>query len=154
MSCFFNPTPSRDSGGGRSGTQINSFDAAVHTQGLSSICKKAHLTIDSFSRMQLTLHATRRAPHGASCLVLAMSAWSVKTRRAPSRHCRDASVYGHTPTAMHDIEYPPLLHASELRSGVSKRTLFSLPRYYGGHLHFSMLFPSSTRVERINAYSV
>ena len=92
--------------------------------------------------------------HGASCLVLAMSAWSVKTRRAPSRHCRDASVYGHTPTAMHDIEYPPLLHASELRSGVSKRTLFSLPRYYGGHLHFSMLFPSSTRVERINAYSV
>ena len=25
--------------------------------------------------------------HGVSRLVLAMSAWSVKTRRAPSRHC-------------------------------------------------------------------
>ena len=34
-----------------------------------------------------------------------MLAWSVKTRRAPSRHCRDARVYGHTTTAMHDNEY-------------------------------------------------
>ena len=58
-------------------------------------------------RMQLTLHATRRTPHGASCLVLAMSAWSVKTRRAPSRHRRDARVYGHTTTAMHENGYPP-----------------------------------------------
>ena len=39
-------------------------------------------------------------------LVLAMSAWSVKIRRASSRHCRDARVYGHTTTAMHDTEYP------------------------------------------------
>ena len=38
------------------------------------------------SVMQLTIQATRRTPHGASRLVLAMSAWSVKTRRAPSRH--------------------------------------------------------------------
>ena len=45
--------------------------------------------------MQLTLYATCRTPHGASRLVHAMSAWSVKTRRAPSRHCRDARVYGH-----------------------------------------------------------
>ena len=59
------------------------------------------------SRMQLTLHETRRTPHGASRLVLAMSAWSVKTRCAPSRHCKDARVYGHTTTtAMHDNEYP------------------------------------------------
>ena len=39
-----------------------------------------------------------------------MSAWSVKTRRAPSRHCRhcrDARVYGHTTTAMHDTSTPP-----------------------------------------------
>ena len=55
----------------------------------------------------LTLHGTRRTPHGASRLVLAMSAWSVKTRRAPSRRCRDARVYGHTTTAMHGNEYPP-----------------------------------------------
>ena len=61
------------------------------------------------SKMQLTLHANRRTPPGASRLALAMSAWSVKTRRAPSRRCRDARVYGHTTTAMHDNEYshPP-----------------------------------------------
>ena len=48
------------------------------------------------SRTRLSLHASRPAPHGASRLVQAMCAWSVKTRRVPSRHCRDATVYGHT----------------------------------------------------------
>ncbi|CAM9463532.1 unnamed protein product, partial [Laminaria digitata] len=43
------------------------------------------------NRMQL-IHTTRRTPHGASRLVQAMSAWSVKTRRAPSRHYKDARV--------------------------------------------------------------
>ena len=57
--------------------------------------------------MQLTLQATRRKRCGTSRLVLAMSAWSIKTRRAPSRHCRGARVYDHTTTAMHDNEYPP-----------------------------------------------
>ena len=57
--------------------------------------------------MQLTLHAARRTPHGASRLVQAMSTWSVKTRRAPCRHYRDARVYGHTTMAMHDDEYTP-----------------------------------------------
>ena len=33
--------------------------------------------------------------------------WSVKTRRVPSRHCRDARVYGHATTAMDDIECTP-----------------------------------------------
>ena len=46
------------------------------------------------STIQLTIHATRRTPHGASRLALVMSACSVKTRRAPSWHCRDARVYG------------------------------------------------------------
>ena len=36
-----------------------------------------------------------------------MSAWSVKPRRAPSRHFRDARGYGHTTTAMHDMSTPP-----------------------------------------------
>ena len=35
--------------------------------------------------------------------LLAMSSWSVKSRRTPSRHCRDARVYVHTTTAMHDM---------------------------------------------------
>ena len=59
------------------------------------------------SRMRLTLHATRRTPHGASRLLQAMSAWSVNTRRAPSRHCRNTRVYGHTTTVMRDNEYTP-----------------------------------------------
>ena len=58
--------------------------------------------------MQLTLHATRRTPHGASRFVLASSAWSVKARRAPSRHCRDARVYVHTTADMHGNEYATL----------------------------------------------
>ena len=57
--------------------------------------------------MQFTLHATRQqTPHGASRLVQAMSAWLVKTRRAPSQHSRDARVYGHTTTAMHKLSTP------------------------------------------------
>ena len=38
-----------------------------------------------------------------------MFAWSVKTGRALSPHCRDARVYGHTTTAMHDMRTPPPL---------------------------------------------
>ena len=51
----------------------------------------------------------RRTPHGASRLVRAMSAWSVKTRHAPSQHCRmrGSIAYGHTTTAMHGHRIPP-----------------------------------------------
>ena len=51
----------------------------------------------------------RLAPttHGASRLVQAMPSWSVKTRHAPSRHCRNARVYGHTTTAMHEMPPTP-----------------------------------------------
>ena len=87
------------SGSGHSGKQISLFDAVIHMQ--ESPSQQAVL-----SRMQLTLHASRRTPHGASRLVLAMSAWSVKTRRAPSWHCWDTRVYGHTTTAMHDMSTP------------------------------------------------
>ena len=59
------------------------------------------------ARMQFALHAIRRTPHGASRLELAMSAWLVKTRRAPSGHSRDARVYGHTTKAMHKLSTPP-----------------------------------------------
>ena len=57
----------------------------------SSICKSASQAVHS--RMHLTLHAVRRTPHGASRMVLSVYAWSVRARRAPSRHCRDARVY-------------------------------------------------------------
>ena len=58
--------------------------------------------------MQLTLHVARRTPRGASRLVHAMSAWSGKARRAPSRHHRDARVYGLESTVMHAMSTPPL----------------------------------------------
>ena len=45
---------------------------------LSSMRKSASPAV--LSRMQLTLHATRRTPHDASRLVQALSAWSMKTR--------------------------------------------------------------------------
>ena len=47
------------------------------------------------------------SPPLVPALVPAMSAWSVKIRRAPFRHRRDARVYGQTSTAMHDNEYTP-----------------------------------------------
>ena len=78
---------------------------------LSSIRNKVRLK-SGVSRMQLTLHATRLTAHGASRLVQAISAWSVKTLRAPSRHCRDARVYGHTTTAMHVTSTTPSPHLS------------------------------------------
>lgn len=54
--------------------------------------------------MPLTLHATRPNPYGDSLLVQAMYFWLVKTKRDPSRYCRDAKVRGHTPTVMHANE--------------------------------------------------
>ena len=88
---------------------------------LSSICKQVRLTSGS---KQDAAHPSCDSPNTsrfASRLVLAMSAWSVKTRRAPSRHCRDARVYGHTTTAMHDMRvHPPPLPSevttSEIKS--------------------------------------
>ena len=80
------------------------FDAAVHMEkGTHKVPKSASQAVHG--EMQLNLLATHRAPHGASRLVQAMSSWSVKSRRAPSRHCKDAKVYGHA--AMHTIEYTP-----------------------------------------------
>ena len=86
----------------RSGHTINRINSLV----LSSIARKS-ASKAVLSRMQLILHATRRTHLGASRLVEALSTWSVKTRRAPSRHCRDARAYGHATTAMHDNEYTP-----------------------------------------------
>ena len=39
-----------------------------------------------------------------------MSTWLVKTRRAPSRHSRDARVNGHTTTVMHKLSTPSPPH--------------------------------------------
>ena len=49
-----------------------------------------------FRILQLTLDVTRLSPKSGSRLVYAIAAWSLKTRRAPSRHFRDVRVSGHT----------------------------------------------------------
>ena len=69
-----------------------SFEAVIYLQkSAQKVRKSASQAV--LSRMKLTFHATRRTPtHGASRLVQAMPAWSVKTRRAPTRHCGDARV--------------------------------------------------------------
>ena len=75
------------------------FMSATHVEFLFKRCPLA---------LPVTLDATRQMPHGASRSVKAMSAWSVKARRAPSQHCWDARVYGHKTTAMYDNDYTPL----------------------------------------------
>ena len=68
--------------------------------------------------MQVTLHATscdspntsRRIALGASDVCL-----DGENRHAPSRHCGDARVYGHTTTAVHDDEYTPCLRSVSIR---------------------------------------
>ena len=80
-------TPVAVSGIAHTGQHINSFERC-HPYARKSASQVL------LSRKQLTLHATCRAPRGTSRLVRAMSVWSVKTRRAPSRHGRDARVYG------------------------------------------------------------
>ena len=92
------------SGTGHTGKQITAFDAVIHTQQIMhKVPKPSSQTV--LGRMQPTIYATRQTPHGASNLLQAMSPWSVKTRRVPSRHCRDARVYSH---ACHEYTSPPL----------------------------------------------
>ena len=78
-------------------------------------------------RMQFTLQATRRAPHGASRLVRAMSAWLVKTRRAPSRHRRGARVYDHATTTMPKLSTPPPPPALFVKTGLCAHGVSSSP---------------------------
>ena len=75
----------------------------IHNMICKNVCTQAQgaeVRLTSGSRMQPTFHAIRRTSHGAARMVHAISAWAVKTGRAPSRHCRDARVYSHRTTAM------------------------------------------------------
>ena len=85
------------------GCSTNSIPIAVHGSGLvnrnaNHFIPRCHpytrkpASRADLSRMPLNRHATRRTIHGASHLVLAKSNWPVTTRRAPSRHYRDARV--------------------------------------------------------------
>ena len=91
---------------GHTRKQSNSWIAVIHKQ------ESRHKVPESvlgavLGRMQVTLHATRRTPHGASPLVQSNVCLVGETRPAPSRHSRDATVYGHTTTVMHKLSTPP-----------------------------------------------
>ena len=74
---------------------------------LASICKDVPLSSgSSLDAADLSCDSSNTS-HGTSRLVLAMSAWLVKTRLVRSRHCRNAKICGHTITAMHDMGTPP-----------------------------------------------
>ena len=101
---------------GHTRKRCNSLVAVIHKQESRHNVPKSVLRA-VLGRMQFTLHATRRTPHGASCLVQAMSAWLVKTRLAPSRHStrRNARVYSMVVRPRHaQTEYPPH-HTPSLR---------------------------------------
>ena len=75
------------------------IDAVVHIYARNSASKAV------LSRAQLTLHANRSTPHGASRLVQAMSACIVGMRGSMVKRLPG--------TAMHDNEYtPPSVAAS------------------------------------------
>ena len=65
----------------------------------------------------------------------AMSAWSVNTRCAPSRHFRDTRVCGHTTTTMHDMNTPS---ASLLPYDRHRRCRYC-------HRHWNALMSSGSR---------
>ena len=90
--------------------KVELIGAVIHQQESRHKVPKSVLRA-VLGRMQFTLHATPRRPHGASRLwCKQISAWLVKTRRAPSRHSRDARVYGRTTTTMHQLSTPPPTH--------------------------------------------
>ena len=103
------------------------------------------------SGMQLSLHATCRAPHDASRFVHATSAWSMKTRRSPPRHCWDAGVDGHTPAAVPDISTPPPLPTKRFPADIPLNAFFHVARVFlrsalGGRAHASGGLVLSRRV--------
>ena len=75
--------------------QVHKAGKAKHRQPPSNAGRPIHASppLKRFlSLMQLTVHVTRRARHGASRVVHAEPAWSVKTRRAPSRYLEGCEV--------------------------------------------------------------
>ena len=84
--------------------------------------------------------------HGASHLVHAMSAWSLKTRRASSRHRKNAKIYGNTTTAMHD-KRPPL-RPPDLTSACLSAAMELATLSLAAKLAFFSCAPSSRTTEQ------
>ena len=138
-------------------------------QSTHEVPKSASQTV--LSKVLITLHATRRTPHGGSRLLDATFAWSVKTRPAPSRIRRDASFYCHMTTGMHDNEYPPPPKLRQLHlDGIKSKTWCSRPKpstsgltssraptetyRYSSVLPFCNLFPRTYTVHTPTPHSI
>ena len=125
---------------------LPSFCKRVHTHRVPKYTSRAVLrnTVgrkgcsSTFMRLAARLTAL-------SVLAQAVSSWSVKPRRTPSRRCRGAEVYGHATGAMHDGKYtapPPLppsspayVFADRRATSISSRTVTSIPPlFYAGYL--------------------
>ena len=78
-----------------------SFDAVIHLQERPP--HKRFLVGCSSPFMRLAEHLTAIRVRLKQWLVV----WSVKTKRAPSRHCRDGSMVIRLRTAMHVMSTPP-----------------------------------------------
>ena len=101
------PSPARThasiaaSGSGHTRRQIILFDPIIFMQ--ESPVQQAVI-----GTMQPIAHMIRRTPHGTSRSVQPGPGWSMKTRRVPSRHCRDSKVNANTITAKHTTSTSPL----------------------------------------------
>ena len=93
------------SGSGHVIKQVNSFGTAIHMQGNPPPQKRFLVGCSFVSPFTPPSPNT----HDACFALGASKAFLVgeNTMCSPSRHCRDARVYGHTTTDMHDIEYTP-----------------------------------------------
>ena len=69
--------PIAGSGSGHTRKQPNSFEAVIHIHESTPKVRTSSSQV-VLSKMQLTIHATRRTPYGPSRLVHAMSTWSGK----------------------------------------------------------------------------
>ena len=96
------------------------------TSTLPSVRKKVFASQAVLGRMQLTLHASHPAPPVSlrAWCKQSMPAWSVKDRRALSRHCGGARVYGVTTRAVHDLSTPPYPPST---SSISSRKINDSP---------------------------
>ena len=64
--------------------EVAAPESTSNSSRLSSLCKKVRLTFAALRRMQLTLHANCRTPHGRFALGAGDVCLVGETRRAPS----------------------------------------------------------------------
>ena len=85
---------------------MNPCEAVAHLQESTHKVPKSAWQVAP-SRMKVTHHASHRTPTVLRAWYTRCLPGRCKSRRAPSRHCRDVRVYGHMITAMHKLSTPP-----------------------------------------------